>query len=226
MAECTLKLNRAVAFDTAEELAGTSRFVLVDDYEIRGGGIVREALPDRQADIRDKVMLRNFKWEPSIIAPERRAEKYGQQRLAAADYRRARRRTERRSPRTLEAPALRGRPGGLLPRDGQRAVRRGRRHRAEGGQPRRAPAAAGRGRQHPARRWCPADRHRTGADQEDLEVVKTSVDPDRIELVWVGDRVTTDVPCDLILGDEEAESEGVDRIKRLLQDKGMLFRPW
>src|SRR5690606_5665598 len=70
VAECTLKLNRAAAFDLADELAATSRFVIVDDYEIRGGGIVREALSDRQSDIREKVMLRNFKWEPSIIPPE------------------------------------------------------------------------------------------------------------------------------------------------------------
>jgi len=62
--------------------------------------------------------------------------------------------------------------------------------------------------------------------QDDLEVVKTAVDPDRIELVWVGDRVTTDVSCDLVLGEHEAETEGVDRIKRLLQDRGLLFRPW
>mgnify|MGYP000870093703 CR=1 FL=1 len=45
-------------------------------------------------------------------------------------------------------------------------------------------------------------------------------------LVWVGDTVTTDIACDLVLGDDEAESEGADRIKRLLQDKGVLFRPW
>jgi bifunctional enzyme CysN/CysC len=61
---------------------------------------------------------------------------------------------------------------------------------------------------------------------EDLEVVKAAVDPDRIELIWVGDRATTDVPYDLMLGEQEAEAEGVDRIKRLLKDKGILFRPW
>ncbi len=42
----------------------------------------------------------------------------------------------------------------------------------------------------------------------------------------MGDHVTTDVTYDLILGDHEADAEGVDRIKRLLQDKGVLFRPW
>jgi len=55
VAECILTLNRALAFDTTEGSMATARFVLVDDYEIRGGGIVREALPDRQSEIRAKV---------------------------------------------------------------------------------------------------------------------------------------------------------------------------
>ena len=62
--------------------------------------------------------------------------------------------------------------------------------------------------------------------QDDLEIVRTAVDPDRLEVVWAGDPVTTDVSYDLILGDQEAEAEGVERVKRLLQDKGVLFRPW
>ncbi len=41
VAECTMKLGRAIAFDLADEIATTSRFVVVDDFEIRGGGIVR-----------------------------------------------------------------------------------------------------------------------------------------------------------------------------------------
>ena len=56
----------------------------MDDYEIRGGGIVREALPDTLSGVRDRVLLRNYKWEPSNIASERRAERYA----TAADMRR------------------------------------------------------------------------------------------------------------------------------------------
>ena len=41
VAECVLRLDRAIACDLAEDVAATSRFVIVDDYEIRGGGIVR-----------------------------------------------------------------------------------------------------------------------------------------------------------------------------------------
>jgi len=73
VAECTLACNRAVAFDVGDAVAATSRFVIVDDYEISGGGIVREALPDRQDSARERVLLREYKWEPSFIAPERRA---------------------------------------------------------------------------------------------------------------------------------------------------------
>ena len=62
--------------------------------------------------------------------------------------------------------------------------------------------------------------------QDDLEVIKTSVDPDRIELIWVGDHVSTDVSYEMMLGDAEVAEDGVDRVKRLLQDKGIIYRPW
>ena len=44
VADCVLKLRHPIAFDKASELAATSRFVLVDNYSISGGGVVREAL--------------------------------------------------------------------------------------------------------------------------------------------------------------------------------------
>jgi hypothetical protein len=57
-------------------------------------------------------------------------------------------------------------------------------------------------------------------------VIKTVVDPDRIEVVWVGDHVSTDVSYGMIFGDAEAAEDGVDQVKRMLQDKGILYRPW
>jgi bifunctional enzyme CysN/CysC len=225
VAECILKLNRAVAFDTADQLHATGRFVLVDDFEIRGGGIVREALADRQSDIREKVMLRNFKWEPSIIPPDRRAEKYSQRAslLLITGARDADRKTL--------AKALEAR----LFEDGRVVYFLGMANVLYG-----VDADIGRkaeNRIEHLRRLGEVANILLDAGailivtaqeltQEDLEVLKTSVDPERIELIWVGDEVTTDVACDLALGGEEAESEGVDRIKQLLQDKGVLFRPW
>jgi bifunctional enzyme CysN/CysC len=225
VAECTLKLHRAVAFDSADQLMATGRFVLVDDYEIRGGGIVREALTDRQSDIREKVMLRNFKWEPSIIPPDRRAEKYSQKAslLLITSARDADRKTLAKA---LEARLFEdGRVVYFLgmanvlygvDADIERKAENRTEHLRRLGEVANILLDAG------AILIVTAQE----LTQEDLEVLKTSVDPERIELIWVGERVTTDVTCDLLLGDEEAESDGVDRIKRLLQDKGVLFRPW
>lgn len=225
VAECILTLNRPLAFDTSEGSLATARFVLVDDYEIRGGGTVREALPDRQSEIRAKVMLRNLKWEPSIIAPERRAEKYSQRAslLLITGERESDRKTLGKD---LEARLFEdgrvvyflGMANVLYGVDadiGRQAEHRGE-HLRRLGEVANILLDAGAILIVTAQQLC----------QEDLEIVKTTVDPDRIEVVWVGDQITTDIQCDLILGDDEAESEGVDRIKRLLQDKGVLFRPW
>jgi len=78
VAECEFKLKRPMAFDLAGEFGGTSRFVLVDDYEIQGGGIVREAVVDRQKEYRDRVQARNKNWVYSEIPVEQRANRYNQ----------------------------------------------------------------------------------------------------------------------------------------------------
>jgi bifunctional enzyme CysN/CysC len=51
VADCTLVMSKPLAFDTADVLGGTSRFVLVDGHHIAGGGVIRDALPDRIAVI-------------------------------------------------------------------------------------------------------------------------------------------------------------------------------
>jgi bifunctional enzyme CysN/CysC len=43
--ECVLSLGQPIAFDCVGDAHETSRFVIVDDYQIRGGGIVRDILP-------------------------------------------------------------------------------------------------------------------------------------------------------------------------------------
>lgn len=72
VAECVLQLSRPVAFDCTAEAAETSRFVLVDDYEIAGGGIVREALdalPPRSTNVR---------WQPGKVTRAEREAVLGQ----------------------------------------------------------------------------------------------------------------------------------------------------
>lgn len=78
VAELTLRALRPIAFDLAVHAAATSRFVLLDGYEISGGGIVREALDDAMSEARERVLKRNVKWEPSTIPAEHRVQRYRQ----------------------------------------------------------------------------------------------------------------------------------------------------
>jgi bifunctional enzyme CysN/CysC len=224
VAECVLKLDRAIACDLAEDIAATSRFVIVDDFEIRGGGIVREALADRQAAVRDRVLLRNYKWEPSFIQPERRAEKYNQK--AALILVTGEDETERKS-------VAKGLEGKLF-EDGKVVYFLGIGNVLYG-----VDADIGRkqeNRLEHMRRLGEVANLMLDAGiilivaaaeltQEDLEVIKTAVQPDLIETVWAGDLITTDLACDLHLAGG-AVPEAVDNLKAHLQDKGIIFRPW
>lgn len=78
VAEVILRCRHAIAFDTVDSIPSTSRFVLVDDYEIRGGGIIRESLPDEDQQMRQRVIQRNLNWATSAISRERRWERYNQ----------------------------------------------------------------------------------------------------------------------------------------------------
>jgi bifunctional enzyme CysN/CysC len=224
VAECVLKLDRAIACDLAEDVASTSRFVIVDDYEIRGGGIVREALSDRQASVRDRVMLRNYKWEPSIIQPERRAEKYNQKAALILVT------GEHEHDRKGVAKALEDRlfdDGKVVYFLGIGNVLYGVDADIERKQENRL--------EH-MRRLAEVANLMLDAGiilvvaaaeltQDDLEVIKTAVQPDWIETIWAGDSITTDLSVDLHLAGG-AVPEAVDRLKAHLQDKGIIFRPW
>ncbi len=71
VAQCELLLESPVAFDLAGECDALSRFVLVDDYEIAGGGIITEALPEPDYD------QRNIRWSASSLTDEQRIAKQG-----------------------------------------------------------------------------------------------------------------------------------------------------
>lgn len=78
VAEVILRCRHAIAFDTVDSIPATSRFVIVDGYEIRGGGIIREALPDEDQQMRLRVMQRNLNWATSAVSREKRWERYNQ----------------------------------------------------------------------------------------------------------------------------------------------------
>lgn len=76
VAQCVLKTNRPVAFDLSSEIASTSRFVVIDDYEISGGGIVT-GFRNSNTVIDSDIMMRNYKWDDSGVSDDERFARNG-----------------------------------------------------------------------------------------------------------------------------------------------------
>ena len=78
VAELTLKTRTPVAFDLFGSVATTGRFVLVDGYDVCGGGIITTYTPATKSDkLRDEVRTRDFNWIKSDITPDERAYRNG-----------------------------------------------------------------------------------------------------------------------------------------------------
>jgi len=73
IADCTFECAKDIAFDIGNHLPATGRFVIVDNYEISGGGIITEALSEttgakRSANAVTKTERRRFmRQEPAYV---------------------------------------------------------------------------------------------------------------------------------------------------------------
>lgn len=77
VAELVLETRRPIAFDTIDRASATARFVLVDQYDVAGGGIILEALPDALDRHRDEARVREFEWIGGLVGSEERAARHG-----------------------------------------------------------------------------------------------------------------------------------------------------
>jgi bifunctional enzyme CysN/CysC len=76
VAELTLRTKRPVAFDVHSDAAATGRFVIVDGYEVAGGGIVApDHYPKRSSDASHKS--EHIFWSQGKVTPEQRARRNG-----------------------------------------------------------------------------------------------------------------------------------------------------
>jgi bifunctional enzyme CysN/CysC len=76
VAECILETLKPVAFDKVIDVSATGRFVIVDNYEIVGGGIILAPLFADRSVVKEHVDIRERNWERSAITPDKRAQKY------------------------------------------------------------------------------------------------------------------------------------------------------
>ena len=227
VAECTLSLNHPMAFDLSDTMTDISRFVIVDEYEIWGGGIVLEAFEDENTRLVNEVVTRDSKWIKSNVNMMQRAEHYNQ-RPTLIIVTGQKDSGRKRFASLLEKQLFENGKftyylgiGSFL-----YGVSADIKHQAHGGN------------------W--AEHIRRMAEtahlfldsgmilimtaveltQEDLKIFNTIINPNQIETVWMGDKITTDITYDIqLLGDEENVERSVVQLKRMLQDHGVIFTP-
>jgi len=77
VADVILETKRPIAFDLTHEFQGTGRFVIVDEYDVAGGGIIREVIADSLQKVRESARQRDFEWVRGKITQLHRANRYG-----------------------------------------------------------------------------------------------------------------------------------------------------
>jgi bifunctional enzyme CysN/CysC len=77
VADVVLRTRQPIAFDPATDIEPTGRFVIVDGYDIAGGGIIREVVEDDQAENRELSRQRNLQWVRGDVSPSERTELTG-----------------------------------------------------------------------------------------------------------------------------------------------------
>lgn len=222
VAECIIRCEKPVAFD----LNTTSgRFVVVDNYEISGGGIITESLTDELTDTRDLVIRRNFKWESSTITPIERAARLSQKAsliLITGERSIGKKDIAKRLERKLFDE---GRNVYFL---GIGNVLYGvvAEIKTSGEIPERSEHIRRLGEVSNLLLDSGMILIVTATELTDYErdMLKITVDTDNIKTIWLGSNKTTDIECDMQIPDTSDIDVSADKIKQYLADCGIIFK--
>jgi len=226
VAECVLKLEREIAFDTADICLGTNRFVIVDDYEISGGGIIRKSLDEEYDWVRNSVRIRNQKWMHSEIDRKTRWERYNQKPVVimiTGNENLIRKEIAKELEKQL---FIKGKFVYFLSINNllygvDADIKLGKENNREEHFRRLAEIAnimidAGMILVMTARKISRAD----------LDLLSIGINVENIELVWVGEQIDTDMEIDTHISENYGVENAVGKIINSLNQKGFIFNPW
>lgn len=77
VADLVLETRSPIAFDLTADCEATGRFVIVDGYDVAGGGIIVAAESDDKEELRYEARLRDFNWVSGGVTALERADQYG-----------------------------------------------------------------------------------------------------------------------------------------------------
>jgi bifunctional enzyme CysN/CysC len=79
VADVILECRQPLAYDLIGDCEATGRFVIVDGYDVAGGGIVTAAVTDDQDEFRGEARMRDFNWIKGGVTAAERAKRSGHQ---------------------------------------------------------------------------------------------------------------------------------------------------
>jgi bifunctional enzyme CysN/CysC len=77
VAEVTIQTKHPIAFDCYSDIELTGRFVIVDGYDVSGGGIIVESLVDDLQKYREEARHRDFLWRKGEVKLNERMARHG-----------------------------------------------------------------------------------------------------------------------------------------------------
>jgi bifunctional enzyme CysN/CysC len=77
VAEVTIQTKHPIAFDRYSDIEVTGRFVIVEGYDVSGGGIIMEPLEDELREFREEARLREFLWRKGEVKLNERISRSG-----------------------------------------------------------------------------------------------------------------------------------------------------
>ncbi|WP_457556962.1 GTP-binding protein [Candidatus Harpocratesius sp.] len=226
VAEVIFKLKSPIVFDLPHINALTSRFVIVDGYEIWGGGIITEALSDERKAYRDKLMIRNYKWERSMVHVDDRAEHYNQKSCLilitgekAVGKKAFAKTLEKRLFLEGKHTYYLGIGSVLYGLDADIKLSHQNNHKEH---MRRLAEIANIMIDSGVILIVTA----TMLTQEDLELIQsTLIMPERLIPIWYGGKIATNIQVSHQIFGEDNLDGAIDKAKRILQNNGIIFKP-
>ena len=225
IAEVTFILQNPIAVDLAESNSNLSRFVILDGYHIWGGGIIQSAYKDEESLLRDEIYVRNQRWIRGKLNLTDRMDRYNQK--PALIMITGEPHTGRKT--------LAGMLENQLFQDGKFTYYLGVGSVLYGLNTDLTRKTSKNWQEHLRRiaelAYIFMDSGMilimTAVEltEEDRNLLQTIIGEDKVEIVWIGDKVSTNIDIDLNIPSDEVFETSVIKIKQLLQNKGYIFKP-
>jgi len=222
--ECILRTERPIVFDLTQENVITSRFVIVDNYEIWGGGIITATVDDLTTSQQSQTFLTNDTWESGFINIKERMDRYKHRPIMLIIT----------GPKEVQKENLAKALERHLFQLGKMVYYLGLRDILSG-----VDVDVGFSSPYPKEEYLQRLGEianvftdsglifittATELTNSDMQIIETSINPDKILCLWIGDNITTDLVVEYRLDPAKESEQTISRIILILKEKNIVFQ--